>query len=137
MGVYLSKPVTQKETEQHEDERFIIGASAMQVRNRESRGRCLIQHLTVLSMRALQGWRQSMEDAHVVSLNILPNAAFFAVFDGHGGMFFCKTIQLFMASVLTLNVTALQGRKSRSTALHIWPKSWYHTSTLRPTLRWL
>jgi len=37
---------------------------------------------------AMQGWRKNMEDAHCAILNFGgdPNAAFFAVFDGHGGI---------------------------------------------------
>jgi hypothetical protein len=35
----------------------------------------------------MQGWRKSMEDAHVhvTEFDGDPNAALFAVFDGHGG----------------------------------------------------
>lgn len=35
----------------------------------------------------MQGWRKAMEDAHVheVEFDGDPNAALFAVFDGHGG----------------------------------------------------
>lgn len=35
----------------------------------------------------MQGWRKNMEDAHNAILNYGgdPTAAFFAVFDGHGG----------------------------------------------------
>ncbi len=35
----------------------------------------------------MQGWRRTMEDAHVTELSFAgdPNAALFAVFDGHGG----------------------------------------------------
>mmetsp|Transcript_20330 Transcript_20330/g.68928 ORF Transcript_20330/g.68928 Transcript_20330/m.68928 type:complete len:395 (+) Transcript_20330:58-1242(+) len=32
-----------------------------------------------------QGWRPTMEDAHLVELDSVPGAAVFAVFDGHGG----------------------------------------------------
>ena len=35
----------------------------------------------------MQGWRKSMEDAHITKTDFGgdPNAALFAVFDGHGG----------------------------------------------------
>lgn len=35
----------------------------------------------------MQGWRKTMEDRHVhiLSLPKDPDAAFFAVYDGHGG----------------------------------------------------
>ena len=37
----------------------------------------------------LQGWRRSMEDAHIAVLDLGNNAdtALFGVFDGHGGRF--------------------------------------------------
>lgn len=37
----------------------------------------------------VQGWRLSMEDAHLAITNFDndPSAALFAVFDGHGGIF--------------------------------------------------
>lgn len=35
----------------------------------------------------LQGWRRTMEDAHIATTDLggSPNAAMFGVFDGHGG----------------------------------------------------
>ena len=35
----------------------------------------------------MQGWRKTMEDAHITELNFAgdPNSALFGVFDGHGG----------------------------------------------------
>ena len=34
----------------------------------------------------MQGWRRSMEDAHIAHINILSqNISLFGVFDGHGG----------------------------------------------------
>ena len=37
----------------------------------------------------MQGWRKTMEDAHINRTQFAgdPNAALFAVFDGHGGTF--------------------------------------------------
>jgi len=63
MGQTLSEPITQKETSRCENEFLKVGASCM------------------------QGWRINMEDAHthLLSLNNDKNAAFFAVYDGHGG----------------------------------------------------
>ncbi|KAI6239038.1 PPM-type phosphatase domain-containing protein [Aphelenchoides fujianensis] len=63
MGQTLSEPVTTKETSM-----------------------CRSAHYNVASC-AMQGWRISMEDAHIHLLEA-PNdekAAFFAVYDGHGG----------------------------------------------------
>ena len=63
MGQILSQPVTKKEGESGENERFVFSVSSM------------------------QGWRISMEDAHaaVLSLSDDYNAAYFGVYDGHGG----------------------------------------------------
>ncbi|KAJ2757182.1 Protein phosphatase 2C 2 [Coemansia aciculifera] len=63
MGQTLSEPVVDKHSTNGGDERYIYGASAM------------------------QGWRISMEDAHTTVLRLGPEgeAAFFAVYDGHGG----------------------------------------------------
>ena len=33
----------------------------------------------------MQGWRKTMEDAHVTSLDIVEGISIFGVFDGHGG----------------------------------------------------
>lgn len=63
MGQTLSEPITQKETSRCENEFVRVGSSCM------------------------QGWRINMEDAHTQLLNLHndKNAAFFAVYDGHGG----------------------------------------------------
>jgi serine/threonine protein phosphatase PrpC len=34
----------------------------------------------------MQGWRNTMEDAHIVCLDIGNGISFFGVYDGHGGM---------------------------------------------------
>eukprot|EP00624_Nannochloropsis_granulata_P006046 evm.model.NODE_43901_length_30228_cov_32.794727.4 len=63
MGAYLSTPITEKESEDGEGGQMRYGVSAM------------------------QGWRRSMEDAHVAvpALKGDERAAIFGVFDGHGG----------------------------------------------------
>lgn len=63
MGQTLSEPVTAKETSSCSNDRVKVGASCM------------------------QGWRINMEDAHthLLSLSEDKDAAFFAVYDGHGG----------------------------------------------------
>ena len=33
----------------------------------------------------MQGWRKSMEDSHVASMDIGDGVSVFGVFDGHGG----------------------------------------------------
>ncbi|XP_068156864.1 probable protein phosphatase 2C T23F11.1 [Drosophila tropicalis] len=63
MGHLLSKPVTDVETSYEQNSKYHVGSSSM------------------------QGWRSTMEDTHteLLSLTEDPDAAFFGVFDGHGG----------------------------------------------------
>ena len=66
MGQILSNPVIDKEHHSGED------------------------LLTAFGLCAMQGWRMSMEDAHIVELNVLTendkdHIAFYTIFDGHGG----------------------------------------------------
>lgn len=80
MGQTLSEPVTTKETVACQNNFYKVGSSCM------------------------QGWRINMEDAHthILSLPDDPGTAFFAVYDGHGGVYlkvvyclvllFCRTL---------------------------------------------
>lgn len=70
MGQILSEPVTSKETAACQNNFYKVGSSCM------------------------QGWRINMEDAHthVLSLPDDPGTAFFAVYDGHGGILFIKIV---------------------------------------------
>lgn len=63
MGQYLSQPATEKESEEGHVDALAFGLAAM------------------------QGWRVSMEDAHIAELELDPanKTALFSVFDGHGG----------------------------------------------------
>ncbi|XP_030380210.1 probable protein phosphatase 2C T23F11.1 [Scaptodrosophila lebanonensis] len=63
MGQTLSEPVTAKESSYCQNQVYRVGSSCM------------------------QGWRINMEDSHthILSLPDDPGAAFFAVYDGHGG----------------------------------------------------
>jgi protein phosphatase 2C family protein 2/3 len=63
MGQTLSEPVTAKNTACCQNANYQVGSSSM------------------------QGWRINMEDSHthILSLPDDPDAAFFAVYDGHGG----------------------------------------------------
>lgn len=63
MGQTLSEPVTTKDSSCVQNSMYKVGASCM------------------------QGWRVTMEDwhTHILSLPDDPDAAFFAVYDGHGG----------------------------------------------------
>ena len=61
----------------------------------------------------MQGWRKSMEDAHIAQTDISPPpwlasykgltspAKLFAVFDGHGGAEVARFCQLYLIDVLT------------------------------------
>lgn len=63
MGAYLSQPVTEKELFEGRGSDVVYGGGAM------------------------QGWRRTMEDAHlaVTGLEKDPSVSIFGVFDGHGG----------------------------------------------------
>ena len=61
MGPYLSAPITTKASEEGSNGRLSYGATQM------------------------QGWRNTMEDAHVANLAIDDSTSLFGVFDGHGG----------------------------------------------------
>lgn len=61
MGTYMSRPDLQKRSAHGENHRLKFGVSSM------------------------QGWRQTMEDAHITNLQLGPKLSLFAVFDGHGG----------------------------------------------------
>ena len=61
MGAYLSKPVTEKTSLDCSSDSLTYGLSEM------------------------QGWRRSMEDAHIAQHALPGGLAMFAVFDGHGG----------------------------------------------------
>lgn len=72
MGTYLSKPKTEKVSEDGENHRVKYGLSSM------------------------QGWRSSMEDAHAALPDLDSSTSFFAVYDGHGG----KAVAKFCAKLL-------------------------------------
>ena len=61
MGAYLSKPVTEKTSLDCSSDSLTYGLSEM------------------------QGWRRSMEDAHIAQHALPDGLSMFAVFDGHGG----------------------------------------------------
>jgi len=85
MGTYLSTPVTEKISHQGE----CLDCEEVPAR------------WAVVDM---QGWRKSMEDAHVVDTDLksemIRNAKIFGVFDGHGGPEVARFCQLYMVSVL-------------------------------------
>ena len=80
MGAYLATPVTAKESSDGRSSGGAIrwGASSM------------------------QGWRKTMEDAHVTETDVLgePDSAVFGVFDGHGGSEVARFCQTHLMGVL-------------------------------------
>lgn len=98
MGTYLSTPASEKYKEWGE--------------NMD----CPVQPLRFCVVD-MQGWRKSMEDAHVVEMTVpyppalpylkgkkkeeIPGAKVFGVFDGHGGPEVARFCQLYLVSVLT------------------------------------
>lgn len=72
MGQTLSEPVTTKHTESCQNQYLKVGSSSM------------------------QGWRINMEDSHthILALPDDPNAAFFGVYDGHGGKYFNSSFKI-------------------------------------------
>jgi protein phosphatase 1G len=82
MGAYLSTPVTDKEVFEGAGHAIAYGGGSM------------------------QGWRRTMEDAHIAEVGLSgdPACAIFGVFDGHGGAEVAKFCQKYMA----LEVTKLE-----------------------------
>lgn len=79
MGIYLPKPNTDKSTTTGKIEGFEFAESSM------------------------QGWRMSMEDAHICHLNIVTGIHLFAVFDGHGGSEVAKFCNKYFVDSLLKN----------------------------------
>ncbi|MEW5310575.1 MAG: hypothetical protein WDW38_002361 [Sanguina aurantia] len=79
MGAYLSSPVTSKETFEGEGKCLRYGGCAM------------------------QGWRRTMEDAHVANTAVGndPDVACFAVLDGHGGSEVAKFCQKYIVNEIS------------------------------------
>ncbi len=80
MGVYLSKPNRTKDSHMGENDFLRFGVSAM------------------------QGWRKSMEDAHISIPNLTGTTGLFAVFDGHGGVEVAKFCAKYMPIELLKNM---------------------------------
>lgn len=85
MGPYLSAPIVAKESSEGAANGLRYGATHM------------------------QGWRNTMEDAHLTALQVEGGGALFGVFDGHGG----KEVAIFAARhlgrLLVQNERYLQG----------------------------
>ncbi|KAL7077965.1 hypothetical protein ACQ4LE_003451 [Meloidogyne hapla] len=90
MGQTLSEPITLKDTASCSNALYNIGSSSM------------------------QGWRINMEDAHVHLLELEndPTAAYFSVFDGHGGSHVAKLASRYLHKQIAQSEAYLQGRIS-------------------------
>ena len=87
MGAYLSAPITDKETFEGSGHDVKFGGSAM------------------------QGWRRTMEDAHLALVDGIdgdPNITLFGVFDGHGGAEVAKFCQKYMSIEMHKNRRELE-----------------------------
>lgn len=92
MGQTLSAPVTDKHSDEGSNERYVYASSCM------------------------QGWRVSMEDAHttLLSLEQDPEAAFFAVFDGHGGQSAARFSGIHLAERIQKEGAFLKGEYAQA-----------------------
>lgn len=79
MGVYLMKPNVEKNTTQGKNAHFEFAQTSM------------------------QGWRTTMEDAHICHIDIEENIHLFAVFDGHGGSEVAKFCEKYFVETLLKN----------------------------------
>lgn len=72
MGPYLTVPKKEKFSEETENSTVSVQPP-----------------LKLLQMKVgatgMQGWRNTMEDTHIVSLDLANGVSFFGVYDGHGG----------------------------------------------------
>ena len=107
MGTYLSKPVTDKCEESGESLDSPVPCS--------------------WGLVDMQGWRKSMEDAHVAVTDIpapphlvtdAADAKVFGVFDGHGGPEVARFCQLYLVSVLTQQPTWKEDNAMDSSELN-------------------
>jgi len=97
MGQTLSEPVTTKHTESCQNQFLKVGSSSM------------------------QGWRINMEDSHthILALPDDPNAAFFGVYDGHGGNNYFKRIATTNLTVCRMSKIQLYQFLIKNTLMHI------------------
>lgn len=88
MGLYLSKPDKNKTSSSGENAQLRFGVSAM------------------------QGWRTSMEDAHMAFPDLSAGISLFGVFDGHGGAEVSRFCSKHFGEELKKNQNFLDGRFS-------------------------
>ncbi|MCP4294162.1 MAG: protein phosphatase 2C family protein [Proteobacteria bacterium] len=85
MGIYLSKPNTEKSSNLGNNKVLSFGSSSM------------------------QGWRMNMEDAHINKLDLTQEISLFAVFDGHGGQEVAKFCEAYFNQYLLANEAFKKG----------------------------
>ena len=85
MGDFLTKPITEKQSENGECLEIRYGSCGM------------------------QGWRKRMEDSHISDLNITQNTHLFGVFDGHGGREVAIFVKKHFTEHLLTNKSFQQG----------------------------
>ena len=90
MGIYLSKPNTTKSSGNGSNDKYEYGLSSM------------------------QGWRMSMEDAHLSVLDLTPGISLFCVFDGHGGPEVAKFCSEYFSKHLLENENFKKGEYQRA-----------------------
>lgn len=97
MGQTLSEPVTTKHTESCQNQFLKVGSSSM------------------------QGWRINMEDSHthILALPDDPSAAFFGVYDGHGGNNYFKRIATTNLTFSLMSKIQLHQFLIKNTLMHI------------------
>jgi serine/threonine protein phosphatase PrpC len=64
----------------------------------------------IVTTVGMQGWRNTMEDAHAVEFNLVPGVHFFAVFDGHGGIDSALRASDIFSDQLKKNAKFIAGR---------------------------
>jgi len=96
MGQTLSEPVTTKHTESCQNQYLKVGSSSM------------------------QGWRINMEDSHthILALPDDPSAAFFGVYDGHGGNNYFERIKSTNLTVICHKKTLVPVFIKKNTDAH-------------------
>ena len=51
----------------------------------------------------MQGWRNTMEDAHIAELDLGDGVSFFGVYDGHGGK--CRMMTIYVNVLYKISST--------------------------------
>eukprot|EP00924_Labyrinthula_sp_SR-Ha-C_P002307 maker-scaffold_16-snap-gene-0.40-mRNA-1 protein AED:0.01 eAED:0.01 QI:132/1/1/1/0.5/0.33/3/186/512 len=104
MGTYLGTPIKEKHTES--------GAFHLNSTSKQN-----IKEKLHFVLSSMQGWRKTMEDAHIADCNLEekckdlpPGTCLFAVFDGHAG----NEVSEFCAAHFVENLTELESFKARA-----------------------